>query len=170
MSNTPIGWTGVKAILKQVEYKVVVDSVKGVGIVMIDKGLATLNLSKNITPAAGQANTNPAKAELENWKKVASVCDGLGNATTLAKGLPKGVEIVSKLNAKKIIGVGITRRQTATKKARDLGPDFASLTQGLATKLRLGLDNNEVFVTELINMNCMIGFPKNYKFQIKKKY
>ena len=85
----------------------------GVGIGMIDKGLAEMNLRKqNITLAAGQAMTNPAIAELEKGEQVASVRDGLGTTATFAKGLAKGVEIASKLNAKNIIGVGTPRRQT----------------------------------------------------------
>ena len=126
------------------------------------------NLNQNITLAAGQALTNPAKAELEKGEQVASVCDGLGTTANLANGLAKGVKIVSKMNAKKIIGVGSPRRQTATKKARNIGPEVASLTQELATKLRLGLDNNEVVVTELSNMNGMIGSPKTANFKSNK--
>jgi hypothetical protein len=65
MITTPMGWTSMKATLKQVECNVKVGIENGVGIGMIDKGLATLNLSKNVTLAAGQAMTNPAEAELE---------------------------------------------------------------------------------------------------------
>ena len=73
------------------------------------------------------------------------------------------------LSAEKTIGVGIPWRQTSTKKARDLGPEVASLTQGLATQLRLGLDKNEVVVTKLSNMNGMIWSPKATNFKSKKK-
>ena len=149
----------------QVEYNVWVGSENGVSIGTIGNGLATLNLIKNDTLAAGQDMIEQAKGEFEMGEQVASVCNGLGTAATLAKGLAEGAEIVSKLSAKTRIGVGIPRRQTATKKAQDLGPEVASLTQGLATKLKLGSDENEVVVTDLSNVNGMIGSPEIINFK-----
>ena len=147
MITTPTGGVSMITTLKQVE------CIVGVGTSKTDNGVATRlddetpagKPSMSTTPMGGMGVKAILK-QVEKGKQVASVCIGLGTTTTLAKGLAKEVEIINRLNAKKIIGVGTPMRQTAIKKARDIGPEVASLTQGLATKLRLGLDKNEVVV------------------------
>ena len=57
-------------------------------------------------------------------------------------------------------GVGTPREQTAAKKVRDLGPEVASLTQGLVTQLKIRLDENEVIMRNLCTVKVRLG-PQN---------
>ena len=81
-----------------------------------------------------------------------------GDVTSIgSKGHMQGEDIVAK-----------PRNQDAPESSQQQGTKVARLTQGLATGIIIGLDANEVIMTNLNDVKSSAGSPKSTTFKNKK--